>query len=214
MQTRGLDTTSNIHSTSIRSDKADQTPYADLEKAVLANNPSADRKLLRDAFNYAKEVHSHQTRDEGTPYFNHPYRVAMYMANEMHVGDANAIATGLLHDVMEDGKGVTRSVLEEKFNDDVARNVSLLSKKKVPDSQHEQMLTTYYEGIKKAPLDVKRVKISDRLDNIRSLHLSPDKEKVPRYIKETREIYLPMAKECFAGAAKEIENILKNLEAK
>ena len=214
MQTRGIDHTSNIQSTSVQSGKADQTPYADLEKAVLANNPSADRKLLRDAFNFAKEVHAHQTRDEGTPYFNHPYRVAMYMAKEMHTGDANTIATGLLHDVMEDGKGVTHSVLEEKFNEDVARNVSLLSKKKVPDSQHEQMLTAYYDHLKKAPLDVKRVKISDRLDNIRSLHLSPDKEKVPRYIKETREIYLPMAKECFAGAAKEIETVLKNLEAK
>jgi len=171
----------------------DKFSLKELENAVLKNNPLADRDLMRKSYDFARGIHSGQVRDEGSPYFAHPYRVAMYLAENMKIGDAGIIATALLHDVIEDGPGVTRSVIEKEFGETVAGHVNFLSKRKIPGMD-------------------RLIKMADRLDNIRSIHLILDKDKFKRYLKETRKIYLPMAKKNFPSIAVEMGSILNKFE--
>lgn len=202
---------SNTQTAAVKKSSEDNS-FKKLEQAVLKNNPDADVEMLKSAFEFAQEVHKDQTRDEGTPYFAHPFRIAMYLAEDMNVGNDKVIAAALLHDTIEDGKNISRSVLEEKFGEEVARNVSLLTKKEKATGKVLSKVE-YQKRLESAPKDVKRIKIADRLDNLRSLHLSPKKDKIPRYIEDTRANYLPMAKKDFATAAKQMEMIMRNLES-
>jgi len=189
------------------------TSYSELEKAVLSNNPRADCRLIRDAYDYARKVHALQKRDEGAPYFVHPYRVTRYLTDKMNVGDDKIIATALLHDVMEDGDHVTLDDLVSRFGYEVAHNVKLLSKPKKGSGMCKFVRDKiYHDRIRKAPRELKRVKIADRLDNIRFLHLSPDKKKQKQYAEETRKVYLPIAKKYFKTAFVEMEGILRKFK--
>jgi (p)ppGpp synthase/HD superfamily hydrolase len=52
----------------------------------------------------------------------------------------------------------------------------------------------YYESLKMASEEVIIVKLADRLNNITRLESSPEEGKKERYIHETIEHYLPLAK--------------------
>lgn len=184
-----------------------------LERTILANDPAADRELLRKAFDYAREVHAGQVRDEGTPYFVHPYRVALYMAQVMGVGDARVIASALLHDVIEDGDGVTPEVLKEMFGPEISESVHLLSKPPMKGFADKTARDeAYYRQLQSASHDVLMIKIADRLDNLRTLRLSPSVEKQRRYSLATRRHILPVAMERFPRAGEEMERLLSNRE--
>ena len=63
-------------------------------------SPNADIQLLMDAYFYAQQAHDGQYRNCGKDYITHPLAVAGILA-EMKM-DVETIATGLLHDTLED----------------------------------------------------------------------------------------------------------------
>ena len=74
--------------------------------------PSDQLDLISNAYEFAKEAHSGQTRLSGEPFIEHPLQTAIYLA-ELKL-DSKAIAAALLHDVMEDCD-VSYTDLENKF---------------------------------------------------------------------------------------------------
>jgi hypothetical protein len=68
----------------------------------------------------AKEKHEGQVRKSGEPYIQHPLEVA-YILTTIH-GGPSTIASGLLHDVLED-TDMTKDEMAEEFNKDVAEIV-------------------------------------------------------------------------------------------
>lgn len=183
--------------------------YENLEKAVMENNPGLDREYLKQAFYFSKKMHEGQERDEGTPYFVHPFRTAIYLTRRMKVGDERIIATALLHDVLEDSADVTREDIAGMFGEDVADYVQMMSKRK--DLEKDERRRLYRKQITEAPRIVKMIKLADRIDNISSIHLSPKADKIPWYIKGTMEFYLPLARENFPEMAEDMERILGKL---
>ena len=179
-----------------------------LKDAVLKNNPDADVNFLKKALDFAYDVHKNQKRDEGAPYILHPFSVALYLAEKMQIGDVEMLASALLHDVIEDGPQVNEQLLTSEFGDKVAGYVSLLSKNKVPGIDKSEIRRLYHEKLKTAPIEVLRIKMADRLDNIRYLHKNPYKDKIKRYVEETRKVYLPVAKDFFPTIAGEMGAIL------
>ena len=81
--------------------------------------------LILDAYRFAAEAHSGQTRLSGEPYIEHPLETAMFLA-DLRL-DPNALAAALLHDVMEDCD-VSFEDLEGRFGNDVAKLVEGVSK--------------------------------------------------------------------------------------
>lgn len=83
--------------------------YRDLSKS--------DKDLINRAYVYSAKVHAGQKRASGQPYLSHPLEVSSILA-EIKL-DVATIATGLLHDTVEDTL-TTLDEIEELFGRDIA----------------------------------------------------------------------------------------------
>jgi len=81
--------------------------------------------LIKKAYAYSSVAHEHQARKTGEPYIVHPVGVANILS-ELHL-DKEAIAAGLLHDVLEDTL-INEDLLLEEFGEEVLSLVDGVSK--------------------------------------------------------------------------------------
>lgn len=154
-----------------------------------------DLRRLTAAVALAAEVHHGQCRDEGTPYIEHPIRVARIAAEELGVEDVDLLAIAYLHDTIEDAAqpDEIRGRIRDLFGERVLAGVEALTKSSDPSVPKEQRDREYHERLRMAPPEVQALKIADRLDNTRFLIHSPDSKKRSKHLKETEEEYLPLA---------------------
>ena len=152
-----------------------------------------DVALIEHACDYANDAHVGQTRQSGEAYITHPIAVATELAY-WHM-DAISIASGLMHDVLED-TGTTKLQLAAEFDDTIADIVDGLSKleKLEYSSKEEHQAESFRKMILAMIKDIRVIiiKLSDRLHNMRTLGaVRPDKRR--RIANETLEIYAQLA---------------------
>ena len=150
-------------------------------------------KQVNRAYNFACEAHSGQFRSSGDPYVTHPIAVASILSSFRM--DEDSLSAAMLHDVIED-TGIPKSVIEEKFNKEVAELVDGVSKldKLSISSRTEAEAENLQKMVLAMSKDIRVivVKLADRLHNMRTLmYLS--REKQLKIAKETLEIYAPIA---------------------
>ena len=110
--------------------------------------------------------------------------------------DAASIATGLLHDTIED-TGVTHEAIGAQFGNTVAGLVDGVTKLTRLELQSDR--TKQAENFRKLVLAMSRdirvliVKLADRLHNMRTLHHVRQPERRIRIARETVDIYAPLA---------------------
>jgi guanosine-3',5'-bis(diphosphate) 3'-pyrophosphohydrolase len=162
--------------------------FEQLEDSVSSNLTPSERELVRKAYEIAAAAHDGQRRDEGSPYIDHPIRVASSLVNELEIHSSKLICAALMHDVIEDSD-TTRSEIADIFGEEIADVVWLLTK------LEGVSLSEYLRAIEDAAeTGAPIVKLCDRLDNLRYLIHSPKVEKKHRYIRTTEVYYLPMAR--------------------
>lgn len=163
-------------------------------------------KLVEAAAKLAFEAHSGQFRKSGQPYFEHALEVGTNLA-QMEL-DAETIAAGLLHDVVEDTE-FRKKQIKKEFGSEVASLVEGVTKldkirieRKFPffkaKKQRLEELERQFETFRKMFLAMSRdvrvilVKMADRLHNMQTLEAipSPKREQLAH---ETLEIYAPIA---------------------
>src|SRR3989338_10763093 len=75
-----------------------------------------EKELITKAYEFAERAHKDQKRFSGEPYFNHVFETAKILAG--FGMDAQIIAGGLLHDVLEDTE-TTEETIEKEFGPDI-----------------------------------------------------------------------------------------------
>lgn len=139
------------------------------------------------------EVHSGSTRDEGTPYLRHPLRVALILHEEFGVQNPDLICAAVLHDVLEDSTHLDKDDLLRAFGHTVATLVFCLTDEfqnvGLPRSERK---ARYLQRMAREDDLCLFIKLCDRLDNIRSLSLSPHLEKRRSMIQETEHYLMPV----------------------
>ena len=97
----------------------------DLINKVKTYNPFVNDDALLKAYSFAVNAHKNQKRDSGDPYLTHPVAVASILTDLKL--DSATIATGLLHDTIEDTKATYKTVQKE-FGKEVADLVDGVTK--------------------------------------------------------------------------------------
>jgi GTP diphosphokinase / guanosine-3',5'-bis(diphosphate) 3'-diphosphatase len=174
-----------------------------------------DRKLIKNAFQFAYDLHGDQKRKSGEPYICHPIAVAGLLRDLG--GGAAMIAAGFLHDVVED-TDVKISEIESRFGQETAllvEGVTKLSKFEF-SSKKEQQAENFRRMFIAMAKDIRVivVKLADRLHNMRTLdHLRTDRQQA--ISQETRDIFAPLADRLGLGRIKwELEDLsFKYIEA-
>jgi GTP pyrophosphokinase len=182
--------------------------FEDLLDKVRGYSPDADLELLRRAYVFSALEHKGQVRHSGEPYLVHPLEVADILADLKL--DVVCVASGLLHDVVEDTL-TTPERIRERFGEDVAHIVEGVTKLgAIPFSSSEERQVENVRKMLLAMVDDIRVilvKLADRLHNMRTLQYMPEDRRV-RTAQETLDIYAPIANRL--GMAK-IKNELEEL---
>lgn len=156
-------------------------------------NPQADLNKIIKAYNFAERAHEGQYRKSSERFFEHPYNVAMILADLSM--DSETIIGGLLHDVIED-TSVTYEEIASEFGEGIAylvEGVTKLKKLKYRTKQENQA-----ENLRKMVIAMSKdirviiIKLADRLHNIRTLDYMDEGKRKEKAL-ETLEIYAPIA---------------------
>ena len=174
--------------------KAIAREYKELLRISYQTLSDEDKKLIRLAFDTAVDAHKNQRRKSGEPYIFHPIAVAKIVASQIGL-DAIAIASALLHDVVED-TDYTIEDMERLFGNTVAHIVEGLTK--ISSMSRENDISLQAENFRKLLLtmndDVRviLIKIADRLHNMQTMD-SMAEYKQAKIASETLYIYAPIA---------------------
>jgi GTP diphosphokinase / guanosine-3',5'-bis(diphosphate) 3'-diphosphatase len=156
-------------------------------------NPAADVSTLQRAYDFSAEVHRGQKRKSGEPYLVHPLEVAGLIA-DLRL-DVPSVATGLLHDTVEDTL-TTLPQVESLFGGEIATLVDGVTK--IGQLNFTSRAERQAENFRKMILAMARdirvilIKLADRTHNMRTLsHLPPERQ--TEISEETLDIYAPLA---------------------
>ena len=174
---------------------------------IVEKYDDKDKKLILEAFYFAKAAHQGQKRLSGEDYIVHPLKATLILSH-LNV-DAKSIVACLLHDVIDD-TNVSLEKLEEKFGEEVSflvKGVSRLGKIRLPkqhleigpiEKRSEKTIDFEAENLRRMffamaeDIRVIIIKLADRTHNMETLEFIPE-EKQKRIALETMEIFAPIA---------------------
>ena len=131
-----------------------------------------DTALVLHAALFAAHKHRDQRRKDeaASPYINHPLSLASVLAVEGGVTDAATLCAALLHDTIED-TDTTGDEIEREFGPEVRRLVEQVTDdKSLPKAQRKLAQIEHAANIDQK---AKRVKLADKICNLRDVALAP-----------------------------------------
>lgn len=171
------------------------------EKAISGFEESQQLAIYK-AFSIASIGHSGQLRADNANYIIHPIRVALLTLKYMNLFRDSYIivSAALLHDVVEDSE-CTIEEIEFFLNKPIATLTEKLTRYRPKNETPEERKFGKYkswEKIMNSDYNVKLIKSCDYLDNMISWGFIDSSSKfylkIPRWLNEAKEYYIPLAK--------------------
>lgn len=168
---------------------------------LLPKLSKADKDLISRACAFAERAHVGQLRKSGEPYYNHVFATGLNLATLKM--DADTIAAGIMHDVLEDTQ-VTEEEMTREFGEHITKlvqGVTKLGKLRYSGvERHVESLRKFFIAMAD-DIRVVVIKLCDRLHNIQTLqYVSPEKQK--RIALETIELHARLADRLGMGRLK------------
>ena len=163
----------------------------------LGHLPKADRKLIRKAFEMARDAHASQKRKSGEPYILHPLEVARIVAVELGIDDPTSVICALLHDAVEDTE-IELEDIQREFGNQAMHIINGLTKIATGPGLDPSVQSKQAETFRKILLTISDdirvvlIKLADRLHNMRTMGAMRE-EKMRKITAETLYIYAPLA---------------------
>ncbi len=173
--------------------------FLDAEECQKLYDVATRSKKVLGAHGLARYIHANQTRLSGEPYLRHLERTAnnilLWLDPENITPDIeNLVCAALLHDSLEDA-GVKIETIRQCFGEETAELVVGVSKFKsdsglTPTQQIESLKRFAQKGYIDPRVFI--LKLSDRLDNMRTIEYLP-LEKAIQKAEETLRVYTKLA---------------------
>ncbi len=132
----------------------------------------ADFQLVVKALRFSAIRHKEQRRKgaDASPYINHPIDLLHILANEAGVLDPVVLCAAILHDTVED-TATTHDEIKTCFGEEIARVVMETTDDKSLPKEKRKALQV--EHAPHASPRAKRVKLADKIANLRDLSANP-----------------------------------------
>ena len=174
-----------------------------LRQAGFHENRLVSRALEQVVYSQGSQIADEGSHQIEQHIFPVTVEIIRFLAEQGRL-EPEVVATALLHDVLENDRGVDESQFRETFGARVYSNVKQLTKHdwmSLPGESEADKKAyrdkQYLESLENAPWEVIVVKLADRLNNIHRLNSSPRVHHLvlarAGYVHETREYILPLA---------------------
>ncbi|MCX5312579.1 HD domain-containing protein [Streptomyces sp. NBC_00154] len=195
----------------LRRENGTPESYARRVARTARSLPPEPRRLVDGCDESVARLHAGQKRGDGAPYVIHPRRVALIATALRHREDlADLLLVALLHDVVEDC-GVSPHEIRARYGPRVSRAVSLLSSPGPPGETPGEQKRRKENKARKVEAEgglTLTVHMSDILDNVvswrRLVPSSPAWHKLPRWLRQADDWYIPLAERHFPAVAAEL----------
>ncbi|KOX37244.1 MULTISPECIES: HD domain-containing protein [unclassified Streptomyces] len=156
---------------------------------------SADEQSrARVAGALALTIYDGHTRDQGTPYLEHPLAIITLLATEIRVSQVETLLVALLHDALEvtpESEALLIQHLGAPFADRLRAMTADHRLEQRPKAAGDETRWRFKQAAL-LPEDL-LVRLADRLHNLRDLAASPNHDRRRRFLQSLQDFYLPLA---------------------
>ncbi|MEU5657968.1 HD domain-containing protein [Streptomyces sp. NPDC047737] len=148
----------------------------------------------RVAAGLALTIYAGHTRDQGTPYLQHPLAVVAILRHELGVTQPETLLLGLLHDALEVDPS-SETLVTHHLGAPFAERLRAMT----PDHRLEQRPkapgdeTRWRTKTAALPAEELLVRLADRIHNLRDLAASPNHERRRKFVRNLTDFHLPLA---------------------
>ncbi|MFF2849676.1 HD domain-containing protein [Streptomyces sp. NPDC058001] len=160
---------------------------------AAAWNPE-EQSRARVAAGLALTVYEGHTRDQGTPYLEHPLAVVTLLRTEIGVRDPETLLLALLHDALEVAPE-SEALLVQHLGAPFAARLRAMTADHRLERRPKSLGDETRWRAKQAGLtpDELLVRLADRLHNLRDLAASPNLDRRRRFLRALNDFHLLLA---------------------
>lgn len=199
------------------------TPHITKAELLAVLPPQILRsQQVAGAIAITEDAHNGQLRDDGSTYLEgHIWVLAAQIYQHYENGSnlEKLLIASLLHDVVEDAPQYSIEFIGDQFGQEMANIITALTKK--PEEDTAQTPAGKFQDTKQylARLATHgeiaiRIKLEDRIANLRSIVSDNNPNKLAKYqrqVKEAEELYMPLAKD-LSGEPNYVELLQTEIE--
>jgi len=153
-----------------------------------------EQSRARVASALALTVYDGHTRDQGTPYLEHPLAVVTLLRTETGVSHPETLLLALLHDALEVAPESEALLVQHLGSRFTARLREMTADHRLelrPKATGDE--TRWRSKQAALPAEALLVRLADRVHNLRDLTASPDLDRRQRFLRSLEHFYLPLA---------------------